>query len=300
MSLAAVADTLHPQSMAIMHQVKSAIADVRAILSSEHERRTLHTALVARPSPLLGGEASQPRGGRRDGVRRCQQVPLLQGGEWHKVIGTANDEFDDGKAGCVLGFEVRAPTDACGSIQMALELTSSLRRLGRFSLDDVRIRYLKWFQRDGTDTGPVSGRVFELISPGVQPDDAVAGVHREFGGLSAGCNPAHRAAPLAMCSFIADPELPAMAVQEARLTHEHELAGDVSAAVVVLCRALIPGAAWREALELAATARQAATQAAMSLAIRPPPKSTGLLWTCCTRRSFSSIGIPRSRPWRRE
>ena len=82
-----------------------------------------------------------------------------------------------------------------GPIQMALELTSSLRRLGRFSPDDVRIRYLTWFQREGTDTGPVAGRVFGLISAGVQPDDAVAKVHRELGGLTAGCNPAHRAAP---------------------------------------------------------------------------------------------------------
>jgi hypothetical protein len=92
----------------------------------------------------------------------------------------------------------------------------------------------------------VSARVFELISFGVEPGDAVAQVHREFGGLTAGCNRAHRAAPLAMCSFIADDDLPATAVQEAKLTHEHGLAGDVSAAVVVLCRALIRGAAWSE------------------------------------------------------
>ena len=162
-----------------------------------------------------------------------------------------------------------------GPIQMALELASSLRRLGRFSLNDVRLRYLTWFQREGTDTGPVSARVFELISFGVEPGDAVAQVHRELGGLTAGCNPAHRAAPLAMCSFIADDDLPATAVQEAKLTHEHGLAGDVSAAVVVLCRALIRGAAWTEALEVAAVARQPATQAAMSLAIRPALKSGG-------------------------
>lgn len=78
-----------------------------------------------------------------------------------------------------------------------------------------------------------------------------------------------------MCSFIADNELPAMAIQEARLTHEHELAGDVSAAVILLCRALIRDTAWNEALELAAVGRQPATQAAMSLAIRPTPKSGG-------------------------
>jgi len=162
-----------------------------------------------------------------------------------------------------------------GPIQMALELASSLRRLGRFSLNNVRLRYLTWFLGEGTDTGPVSARVFELISCGVEPEDAVAQVHREFGGLTAGCNPAHRAAPLAMCSFIADDDLPATAVQEAKLTHEHGLAGDISAAVVVLCRALIRGAAWSEALEVAAVARQPATQAAMSLAIRPALKSGG-------------------------
>lgn len=162
-----------------------------------------------------------------------------------------------------------------GPIQMALELAASLRQLGRFSLNDVRLRYLTWFLREGTDTGPVSARVFELISFGVDAGDAVAQVHREFGGLTAGCNPAHRAAPLAMCSFIADDDLAATAVQEAKLTHEHRLAGDVSAAVVVLCRALIRGAAWSEALEVAAVARQPATQTAMSLAIRPVLKSGG-------------------------
>ena len=159
-----------------------------------------------------------------------------------------------------------------GPIQMALELAASLRRHGRFSLNDVRLRYLTWFLREGTDAGPVSARVFELISLGVDAGDAVAQVHREFGGLTAGCNPAHRAAPLAMCSFIADHHLAATAVQEAKLTHEHRLAGDVSAAAVVLCRALIRGAVWREALEVA---RQPATQAAMSLAIRPMLKSGG-------------------------
>lgn len=162
-----------------------------------------------------------------------------------------------------------------GPIQMALELAASLRRLGRFSLNDVRLRYLTWFLREGTDTGPVSARVFELISFGVDAGDAVARVHRELGGLTAGCNPAHRAAPLAMCSFIADDDLAATAVQEAKLTHEHRLAGDVSAAVVVLCRALIRGAAWSEALEVAAVDRQPATQTAMLLAIRPVLKSGG-------------------------
>jgi hypothetical protein len=76
-----------------------------------------------------------------------------------------------------------------GPIQMALELASSLRRLRRFLLNDVRLRYLTLFQREGTDTGPVSARVFELIYFGMEPGEAVAQVHRKFGGLTAGCNP---------------------------------------------------------------------------------------------------------------
>jgi hypothetical protein len=73
-----------------------------------------------------------------------------------------------------------------GPIQMALELASSPWSLGRFSPEDVRRRCLEWFLRQGTDTGPVSARVFELISVGATPADAVAQVHHQFGGLTAG------------------------------------------------------------------------------------------------------------------
>jgi len=80
-------------------------------------------------------------------------------------------------------------------------------------------------------------------------------------------------------SFRDDDELPAMAVQEAKLTHQHELAGDVSVAAVGLCRALMRGAAWNRALELAALARQPAIQTALSFASRLPPNSGGA--NCC-------------------
>jgi ADP-ribosylglycohydrolase len=68
-----------------------------------------------------------------------------------------------------------------------------------------------------------------------------------------------------MCAFVADDALHIIAVQEANLTHEHELAGDVSAAVVVLCRLLVRGVAWDQALEMAEQGRERATQAALSL-----------------------------------
>src|SRR5205823_12103704 len=52
---------------------------------------------------------------------------------------------------------------------------------------------------------------------------------------------------------------------EARLTHFDPLAGDVAAAVVVLCRNLISGLAWAEALEKARQGRQDPTQRALGV-----------------------------------
>ncbi len=89
--------------------------------------------------------------------------------------------------------------------------------------------------------------------------EAVKRVHNESGGMTAGCNPAHRCAPLAMASFLPDGELAGCALREARLTHQHPLAGDVAAAVVVVCRALINGKPWGDALALARTGRLSQT-----------------------------------------
>ena len=78
--------------------------------------------------------------------------------------------------------------------------------------------------------------------------EATAQVHREFGGKTAGCNPAHRSPPLSMLAAIADEDLAACAMTEAGLTHHDPLAGEIAAAVNKLCRALIRGAAWDVAL----------------------------------------------------
>jgi ADP-ribosylglycohydrolase len=51
-------------------------------------------------------------------------------------------------------------------------------------------------------------------------------------GLAAGCNPAHRTAPLAMATFLDDDVLADCALREAALTHAHPLAGDVAAAAL--------------------------------------------------------------------
>jgi ADP-ribosylglycohydrolase len=66
-----------------------------------------------------------------------------------------------------------------------------------------------------------------------------------------------------MAAFLPEDQLPRIACQEAALTHLHPLAGDVSAATVVLCRALIRGIPWGEALAMAEADRNPETRQAL-------------------------------------
>ena len=83
-------------------------ADVRAMPSSAHGRGTQHTTLVARPSPVVAGEARQ--GGWLAGGQGREQFPL-EGDARHQVTRVAKEKLDGGEMGCVLGLEVPAPTD---------------------------------------------------------------------------------------------------------------------------------------------------------------------------------------------
>jgi ADP-ribosylglycohydrolase len=138
---------------------------------------------------------------------------------------------------------------------MAVRLAESLAERRRFDPEAILARYLKWWRDGAFDTGPTTAAVLSLIGGGMDAAEAVERVHHQVGGLTAGCNPAHRCPPLSMAHFLPDDELPGCALREARLTHQHPLAGDVAAAVVVLCRALIRGKPWDEALVLARVGR---------------------------------------------
>jgi ADP-ribosylglycohydrolase len=136
-----------------------------------------------------------------------------------------------------------------GPIRMAMRLADSLVEKGRFDAADVLGRYVAWWREGAFDTGPVSARALALVAAGLSVEDATAQVHREAGGMTAGCNPAHRSPPLAMCAAVDDDGLGSCAMAEARLTHHDLLAGEVAAAVNKLCRALIRGAAWHHAVQ---------------------------------------------------
>ncbi|MDX1644901.1 MAG: ADP-ribosylglycohydrolase family protein [Thermoanaerobaculia bacterium] len=150
-----------------------------------------------------------------------------------------------------------------GPIRMALRVAESLRACGRFDADDIGRRYLAWYRDGAFDTGPTAGRVLELVDEGLSFREAAERVDAESGGLTAGCNPAHRAASLALSPTIDDAELADCARAEAALTHRHPLAGDAAAAVVVLCRALVRGTDWCDALALASEGRLTETARAL-------------------------------------
>jgi ADP-ribosyl-[dinitrogen reductase] hydrolase len=135
-----------------------------------------------------------------------------------------------------------------GPIRMAVHLAESLRDCRRFDPADILQRYVDWWKAGAFDTGPVSDRALEFISMGMPVPEATAQVHRKFGGKTAGCNPAHRSAPLSMLAAIADEDLTACAMAEARMTHHDPLAGEVAAAVNRLFRMLIRGVVWDDAL----------------------------------------------------
>lgn len=128
-----------------------------------------------------------------------------------------------------------------GPLRMALCLSESLIAERKFDSVDVYARYAKWYFDGGFDTGPTASRVFEYVSRGMSIGEAVALVDEESSGLTAGCNPMHRAIVLAVSPDIADADLPDIAIQEAKLTHHHPLAGEVSAITTSLCRKLIQG-----------------------------------------------------------
>ena len=135
-----------------------------------------------------------------------------------------------------------------GPIRMAVRLAESLIDRDRFDLSDILNRYPSWWREGAFDTGPVSERVFTLLTEGMPVQKVTAQVHREFNDMTAGCNPAHRSPPLSMFAAIADNDLADSAMTEAGLTHYDPMAGEIAATVNKLCRSLIQGVDWDEAL----------------------------------------------------
>lgn len=176
------------------------------------------------------------------------------------------NDLEDRAAGVLLGLA--AGDRIGGPVRMALRVAESLRDCRGFDVADIGMRYLAWWHEGAFDTGPTVARVLSLVASGIPYEQASVRVDEEVSGMTAGCNPAHRIAPLAMCASLDDSQLGLAAMTEARLTHRHRLAGDVAAAVACLCRQLIRGARWSVALTVAAEGRSLETR--RTLELRPP------------------------------
>lgn len=154
--------------------------------------------------------------------------------------------MEDRLRGALLGLA--AGDKIGGPLQMALNLAESLGELSRFDAGDYGRRLLEWHSLGSFDTGPVAEAVFMRAASGVPFQTASSIVHARFRTMTAGCNPAHRCAPLGMARCVQASELEAAAREQASMTHAHPLAGDAAAAVALLIRALISGDSWAAAL----------------------------------------------------
>jgi ADP-ribosylglycohydrolase len=151
-----------------------------------------------------------------------------------------------------------------GPTAIASVLAASVIDTGRYDPQLTADRYLDWWRAEGFDTGPVFALVMAARIEGASTEQAVLETHKTLGGQSGGCNPAHRAPALAVVLDTDLQELVEAVIADAALTHQDPLAGDVAAAVAVLCRVLMDGASWEEAKAVAADGRLPETVAAIT------------------------------------
>ncbi|KAL6040080.1 ADP-ribosylglycohydrolase, variant 2 [Balamuthia mandrillaris] len=137
-----------------------------------------------------------------------------------------------------------------GPVRMAVRLAESLVEKQTYDREDVIRRYHAWHKgppydtEKAFDTGLTFRSVFSAISTGKcsSVDEAAARLSQQ-----AGCNAAHRSAPLAMAAFLSDSELWDICQQESTITHVHKLSVEGCFAIVFLCRRLVEGQTWEEA-----------------------------------------------------
>ena len=107
----------------------------------------------------------------------------------------------------------------------------------------------------------------------MEPAEAVERVH-EQAGHDGGMQSGPPWSPLAMAISVPDDEFPGAPSGRRGWTHQHPLAGDVAAAVAVLCRQFIRGEPWYDALATAKIGRLQPTIEALDVD-HPCPLSPG-------------------------
>jgi hypothetical protein len=169
--------------------------------------------------------------------------------------------------GAFLGHAIASQYD--GSNQLALHLSESIFTLKRFDGPDILSRYLYFHHTTKCDIGETARFVYHDLKGKIKSndqstltrdhflfhqlsiDETVKIADTNFNGLTAGCNPAHRSFPLALCPWIDDDDVFGFSMKEAALTHQNPLAGQVAGIVNVLCRSLLRNGNWHQAVNTA-------------------------------------------------
>jgi len=156
--------------------------------------------------------------------------------------------------GCLVGLVVG--DDNGGPSAMMMKVLEYITYNKPWDMRDVGRQYLEWFKEDGFDAGLVTHKVLELVDSGLSFDAAAKQVDTELDGMTAGVSPAHRSIPLILhyvAWYLRSPnffeespntgfrDFESTIKREARLTHLHKEAGEVSVAVNAICLYLILG-----------------------------------------------------------
>jgi ADP-ribosylglycohydrolase len=154
------------------------------------------------------------------------------------------------------------------STYMSIEISQSLRSFKQINQSDIMSHYLYLYHTLRYPMGETTRLVYEelreeikskkeklslsqFVFPVERIHQASENAHRTLRGLSAGCNPAQRSYPLALCSYIEDEQLFELSCEEARLTHFNPQAGQVAGIINLICRRLITGDDWNVAVKFA-------------------------------------------------
>ncbi|CAF1083098.1 unnamed protein product [Rotaria sp. Silwood1] len=156
------------------------------------------------------------------------------------------------------------------STDMALSLGKSLQKYKAFKESSVMSHYLYLYHLSKPNVGETTKLVYQELKatitkapnkltreqfkfPIEKIKNASQSAHEQLKGLSSGCNPALRSFPLACCPWINDDTLFQIACDEAQLTHYSNTAAQVSGLTNLICRRLIKGDEWADAIKAAFT-----------------------------------------------
>ncbi|CAF1202109.1 unnamed protein product [Adineta ricciae] len=169
--------------------------------------------------------------------------------------------------GAFIGHAIASQYDP--SIFMALNVAESLIQFKEYNGPDILARHLYLYHTKRCEVGEITKYIYQAASTSINSQSPtsretfcfnpskingfVQSAHDRTGGYTASCGPAQRSYPLAFCAYITDDNLVDITMQEARLTHQSPIAGQVAVIVNSICRSLLRNHNWQAAVNSAFT-----------------------------------------------